>query len=225
MKTLATRLAWAREQKKLSQAELAKKSGVSQSTIGNLEAGIRLTARSITAIATALGVNPVWLAEGKGIAESTDGQVSSIKNVTASSIGVRRIPLISYVQAGCMVEVVDPYQLGDASEYLQTDLVDLSPSAFALEIRGESMLPDFKEGDRIIIDPLIEPMPGDFVVAKNGHEEATFKKYRPRGKFDENGNTVFDLLPLNPDYPPMHSDIVPLRIIGTMVEHRRYRKK
>lgn len=66
MKTLATRLAWAREQKKLSQAELAKKSGVSQSTIGNLEAGIRLTARSITVIATALGVNPVWLADGKG---------------------------------------------------------------------------------------------------------------------------------------------------------------
>lgn len=86
------------------------------------------------------------------------------------------------------------------------------------------MIPDFKEGDRIVIDPSIEPMPGDFVVTKNGHKEATFKKYRPRGKFDENGNAVFDLLPIDPDYPPMHSDKVPLRIIGTMVEHRRYRK-
>lgn len=224
MKTLAARLAWAREKKRLSQAELAKKSGVSQSTIGNLEAGIRLTARSITAIATALGVNPVWLAEGKGIAAVTDQLTDDTKNVIDASIGIRRIPLISYVQAGYMVEVIDPYQLGGASEYLQTDLVDLSPNAFALEIRGESMLPEFREGDRIIIDPSIQPQPGDYVVAKNGHEEATFKKYRPRG-LNERGNDVFELIPLNEDYPTMRSDITPLTIIGVMVEHRKYRRR
>ncbi|MCZ4058067.1 S24 family peptidase [Pantoea sp. LMR881] len=41
------------------------------------------------------------------------------------------------------------------------------------------MEPDFKEGDVIIVDPEIEPVPGEFVVAKNGEHEATFKKYRP----------------------------------------------
>lgn len=215
MNTLSARLAWARAQKKLSQDELANLSGVSQGSIGHLESGLRQSSRRITAIANALGVDPIWLAEGKG--------TPSINTVT-SAAGLRRIPLISYVQAGALSEAIDPYAVGDSSEQLLTDL-DLGLSAFALEIRGDSMLPDFKEGDRIIIDPSIEPMPGDFIVAKNGHEEATFKKYRPRGKFDENGNAVFDLLPLNPDYPPMHSDIVPLRIIGTMVEHRRYRKK
>lgn len=86
------------------------------------------------------------------------------------------------------------------------------------------MLPDFRPGDRIIVDPTVAPMPGDFVVAKNGEEEATFKKYRPRG-IDENGNDVFELIPLNDDYAPMRSDKQPISIIGTMIEHRRYRRK
>lgn len=85
------------------------------------------------------------------------------------------------------------------------------------------MLPDFRPGDRVLIDPEIAPSPGDFVVAKNGSNEATFKKYRPRG-INERGDHVFELVPLNTDYETMRSDYTPIAIIGTMVEHRRYRK-
>lgn len=66
MKTLAERLAWARNQKQWSQQQLADKAGVAQSTIGSLEAGTRQTARKITAIANALEVCAQWLAEGMG---------------------------------------------------------------------------------------------------------------------------------------------------------------
>lgn len=66
MKTLGERLIWARMRIGLSQHALAKHAGVSQSTIGNLEAGSRLTARKITAIASALNVDSGWLAEGVG---------------------------------------------------------------------------------------------------------------------------------------------------------------
>lgn len=86
------------------------------------------------------------------------------------------------------------------------------------------MLPEFRPGDRVIIDPEMSPSPGDFVVAKNGREEATFKKYRPRG-INVEGNTVFELVPLNDDYPTMRSDTEHLEIIGVLVEHRKkYRK-
>lgn len=64
--TLAKRLVWARTRKDLTQEELAKKAGVSQGTIGNLEAGIRDTARKITSIARALDVDANWLADNKG---------------------------------------------------------------------------------------------------------------------------------------------------------------
>jgi phage repressor protein C with HTH and peptisase S24 domain len=66
MRTLAERLTWAREQKTLTQEGLAKLSGVSQGTIGNLEAGIRHTARKILEIAAALDVDPMWLSNGTG---------------------------------------------------------------------------------------------------------------------------------------------------------------
>lgn len=66
MKNLSERLAWARTQKGLSQQQLADRVGVAQSTIGSLEAGTRSSARKITAIAAALEVNSLWLAEGKG---------------------------------------------------------------------------------------------------------------------------------------------------------------
>lgn len=143
--------------------------------------------------------------------------------VVPVSLGARRVPLISYVQAGAMTEMVASYPAGFALDWLLTDL-ELSEGAFALEIQGDSMTPDFRPGDRIIVDPTIKPGPGDFVVAKNGDHEATFKKYRPR-RIDEKGEEVFELIPLNDDYPTMYSDVTPIRIIGTMVEHRRYRRR
>jgi transcriptional regulator with XRE-family HTH domain len=72
MKTLRERLVWARlnkgdrEGREYTQQVLADKAGVSQSTIGNLESGIRLTARKLVSIAKALDVSPEWLSDGIG---------------------------------------------------------------------------------------------------------------------------------------------------------------
>lgn len=158
-----------------------------------------------------------------GLEQGTQPVSNFGQNVAPSAIGSRAIPLISYVQAGCMTEAVDSYAMGEGVEFLLTDL-DLSSNAFALRIKGDSMLPDFREGDVVIIDPHVAPQPGDFVVAKNGENEATFKKYRPRG-INTYGAEVFELVPLNDDYPPLRSDTTSVVIIGTMMEHRRYRRR
>lgn len=164
-----------------------------------------------------LGVSSEWLATG----DSPPTLVN--RNVVAAQMGTTQVPLISYVHAGHWTGVGDLFQANDEHEWLMTDL-DLSGNAFALEIKGDSMLPEFRPGDRVIIDPAVAPQPGDCVVAKNGEDEATFKKYRPRG-VDTNGNMVFELVPLNDDYPTIRSDVTPVRIVGTMVEHRKYRKR
>lgn len=148
--------------------------------------------------------------------------LDGVINTEPAPMGARKIPVISAIQAGMWAEIVDQFQPGDADDWLMTDL-ELSPSAFALTIRGDSMLPEFNPGDRVIIDPDVAPHPGDFVAAKNGEQEATFKKYRPRG-MDASGNMVFELIPLNDDYPTMRSDVDHIRIVGTMVEHRKYRR-
>ena len=67
MENLAIRLKQCREEKDLTQAELAKKAGLkNQSIIGSLESGHRKNSTHIPAIAEALGINALWLSEGKG---------------------------------------------------------------------------------------------------------------------------------------------------------------
>lgn len=152
--------------------------------------------------------------------QTFSGPVSA--NVTPSDIGQRRIPLISHIQAGVFREVIDNHPPGGGDAYLLTSL-NLSGYAFALTIKGDSMNPEFREGDQVIIDPDVTALPGDFVVAKNSEEEATFKKYRPRGMID--GKDVFELIPMNEDYPTLRSDQQPIKIIGVMMEHRRQRRR
>ena len=82
----------------------------------------------------------------------------------------------------------------------------------------------FSDGDLVIIDPNVTPRPGEYVAVKNCEQEATFKKYRPRG-LNAQGQEYFELVPLNPDYETMRSDLQPITIIGTMVEHRKFRKR
>lgn len=141
------------------------------------------------------------------------------ENVVPAAVGLRPIPVISSVQAGALRDMENPYSPGDGYAYEYTDQ-DLSPWAFALDVEGLSMSPEFRPGDRIIVEPEMSPNPGDFVVARNGSEQATFKKYRPRG-IDGAGHMIFELVPLNDDYPTLRSDTEHLTVIGVVTEHRK----
>lgn len=199
--------------------ELASVMGLSYQAVKKVLDGntTAFTASNNAEVSRILGINSDWLATGKGaMRPHTDA------NSAPAEIGSRRIPLVSYVQAGDWSEPHSPIAAEEPAEYLLTDM-KLSENAFALEIKGRSMTPEFNPGDRVIIDPAVAPSPGDYVAAMNGGHEAVFKKYRPRST-DGMGNVVFELTPLNPDYPVMRSDECVIRIVGTMVEHRRYRK-
>lgn len=203
-----------------SQAQIAAETRKSPGAVSQwLDGRIKsLKADTANALERATGYRASWLVTGRG-----PKLVADIQNVDSAPIGSRTIPLVSYVQAGLWKGAVEPYKSPADYECLLTDM-QLSEGAFALEIKGDSMLPEFDAGDRVIIDPQIEPQPGDFVVAKNGDEEATFKKYRLRG-INEKGQMVVELVPLNPNYPSIRSDTTKITIVGTMVEHRKYRRK
>lgn len=66
METIQSRLVWAREQAKMSQAAVAKKAKMSQPTYSELERGLSKSSAKLVQIAAALNVSPVWLATGKG---------------------------------------------------------------------------------------------------------------------------------------------------------------
>lgn len=167
--------------------------------------------------AAAFGVSAAWILTGEQPPQWAGDQAANLTNIP-----IRRIPKISYVSAGRFTDISDPYTTGDGDGFVSIDDTDVGARAFALEISGESMLPDFRPGEVIIIDPDCAIKPGDFVVAKtDGDEEATFKKYRPRGN-DDNDIEIIELVPLNVDYPSETINAArPGRIIGKMVRHIR----
>ena len=201
----------------ITQEQLAEKLGVTQGAIGHW-----LNKRREPAMDVILDI--MGALDLKSINIGVDGSiVSDEPNMELASPDIHRIPVITYVQAGVWTETSEIRECDGNMAYVTTDL-DLGQRAFAIVIRGNSMEPEFTEGDLVLIDP-DEPLhPGDFVVAKNGEEEATFKKYRPRG-YGEDGQEILELAPLNDDYPTMRSDRQHIQIIGTMVEHRRRRKR
>lgn len=146
------------------------------------------------------------------------------ENVRRVPAGMRQYPVISHIQAGSLIEISNPYGPGDGFD-IEVGEDDASRWAFFLEIKGDSMQPEFRPGDRVLIDPEVAPSPGDYVAARNTKREATFKRYRVRG-INKMGHEIFELVPLNEDYPVMRSDERHLTVIGTMIEHRRkYRRK
>lgn len=205
--SLAERFKARRTELGMTQTEVATIAGVSQQSIETIESGKTRKPRNIIELSKALKCSPDWLLNGKNI-------------MPLAEISTRRIPILSYVQAGALTEAKDVTDMDGNMEYVLADS-DVPESSFALRIDGDSMQPEFKEGDIVIIDPELCPMPGEFVVAKNNGHEATFKKYRPLGI----GVDDFELVPLNPDYPVLRSADVPLQIVGVMIEHRIYRRK
>jgi SOS-response transcriptional repressor LexA len=196
-----------------STTKVATLAGISQSFLSRIENGTNFGSwETYLKIAGALGV-------------SMDSLVTSAKsNVEHAEIGTRRVPVLDYVQAGQWTGVNRlPDEISEMQETIVTDL-ELPPSTFALRIRGESMQPEFRAGDIVVINPTIQPHPGDFVVATCDGGEATFKQYRSAGR-NERGQDVFELWPLNPLYAPMRSDREPLAIVGVMVEHRKYLRR
>lgn len=152
---------------------------------------------------------------------SADEKVPAFdENVRPANPALRPIPVISSVQAGALRDMETPYPLGSGYAVEYTDDDKLSRWAFGLDVEGQSMMPMFQPGDRIIVDPDLAPNPGDFVVARNGSDQATFKKYRPRG-IDSHGEMIFELVPLNDDYPTLRSDTEHLVVIGVVTEFKK----
>lgn len=217
-RSLGDRLRARRNAVGLTQEKLAARCGVSRAAVAQWEAGVtRPSLDNLVKAADALSVWLSWLTVG-------DQSLPDTPNPFAPASPFRGVPVIDYAQAGRWgADGAIPD--GTGGEVIAAD-PEVSQRAFALVIRDNSMAPDFSEGDKIILDPDVTPQPGDLVAAKLDSEpEATFKKFRPRGA-DGSGASPVELAPLNPDWPTLVVNAEnPGRIIATLVEQRRYRRR
>lgn len=206
---LGTRVKQMLKEKGMTQAQLARLVGTKQQTISYICNDDRpaTTSRYSTKIAEILGVNPSWLATGQG---SPYDQTVPI-HVEGVSVRATQVPLLTSTEVPAFLSGSHKERGGA----VVTDRVH-SPGAFALEIEGDSMSPRFKDGDTVVIDPLIDPEPGDYVAAMLKAGVIAFRRYRAR-------HPGFELIPENTDWDVIHSDDV-TKIVGVMVEHRTYRK-
>lgn len=149
------------------------------------------------------------------LSEKQSGNLELPQRPTVPSLPVRRVPLISTVQAGACRD------FGDITpdEWTVSSYTCIKDS-FGLRVEGDSMEPWFQEGDIVIVDPGRKPRPRDYVVARSNLEclnEVTIKQYFPTG-YDSHGRELFELRALNSAYPTMECEKLQLEIIGVVVE-------
>lgn len=112
------------------------------------------------------------------------------------------IPVINKVAAGYPAEFTDlDYPASIADEYITCPDVS-DPQAFAARVVGDSMEPDYREGDIVVFSPMLDTPPGsDCFIRLERDNETTFK----RVYFEDDGRTI-RLQPLNNSYPPRFVD-------------------
>lgn len=201
----------------VSTTALAKALGVSYQAVRKVLLGGQFGTDNNAAAARVLKVSSDWLATGKGPRHTPERPEPP--NVTAAE-SRRRVPLISWVQAGNWSDVQDNFHPGEADEWAEA--FDSLPgnSSFALRVVGDSMtnpIPggrSFPAGTIIIVDPSRGADAGDYVVAKDVQtQQATFKL------LVTDGGRWF-LRPLNPAFPTEEIDDPAIRVIGRVVEYQ-----
>lgn len=208
MTTLGENLKSIRKAKKMTQKELAQKSGVKQSVISDLETGNAKSTGSILELASALSVTAEELKKGVLSSDLDESNVSPLKPHMA--------PVLSWVQAGTFTNVAS-VDMSQVEEWLP--LPEECTNCFYLKVQGISNQPEFLEGDYILVDPDVyynDMLSGDMIVVRRG-EDATFKKL-----VIETDGTKY-LQALNPEFKP---NIIPIdeqcSFVGQVIDCIRY---
>lgn len=201
------RLKQLREEKGLSQSEVAKIIGVGRTTYLKWENGENQPTRKLDQLSQFFGVSIDYLL-GKS-------DVKNIKSKNLHSRGIR-IPVLGRVVAGIPIEAVE--EILDYEEI--TPELAATGEFFALQVRGDSMLPKLEEGDVVIVKKQEDVETGDIAIVLVNGDEATIKQIK---KVD--GGIM--LYGFNPDvyephfYSNQQIQELPVRILGKVVEMRR----
>ena len=185
----------------LSQSELAKKLGVSTSTISMYEVGRR---------------EPDFETEEK-IADFFNTDLNILRGRDTeilSSNGAVIIPVLGRVAAGIPLT---------AAEYI-LDTEEISQSMandgeyFGLQVKGDSMEPKISNGDVVIVRKQSDADDGDLVIALVNGDDAVVKRLK---KYKDG----IALISTNPAYEPLYFsndeiEIKPVEIIGKVKELR-----
>lgn len=135
-----------------------------------------------------------------------------------------KIKVFGEVAAGIPIQQIDNFDPDDANSWEEIDRKTArNGTYFALRIKGESMMPEIKDGAVVIVRKQNTAESGDLAVVAINGDTATCKKV----VMAENG---IYLMPINPAYPPQfytneQIQKLPVRILGVVEEARNKYKR
>lgn len=204
------RLKEARKKKGLTQKQVAEYIGISQNAYSYWESGRnRIDDVSLQKLADFFGVSVDYL-----LGRPPD--TYKIQDVIVPQSKSVMIPVLGTVPAGTPIEAIqDVIEWVDIPE----EWTRGGKEYFGLVVKGESMLPEYRPGDYVIVRVQPYCNSGSVCVVFINGQDATLKKVILR----ESGMV---LQPLNPDYEPLvftPAEVLslPVEIKGVVVELRR----
>lgn len=195
----------ARKEAGYTQSEVAKIVGVSQNGYSYWETGkTKIDNASLQKLSVVFG-------------KSVDYLIGMTDTVSDSV----RIPVLGSVPAGIPLEAIE--DVLDWEEIPKSMLAG-GKEYFALQVKGDSMYPEYLEGDTVIVQKTPVCQSGDVCVVYVNGFSATLKQV----KLSEDGSLT--LVPRNPEYPPRtysaeEIEKTPVSIAGVVVELRRRVRK
>lgn len=224
--TFANRLKKALDYNNMRPIDLANKTKISKAQICNyLKGTYKAKQDKLYIIAKALDVSEAWLM-GYDVDMDREWFPDNKEDLTNITIDNARyietttktvkIPILGKVPAGVPIEAIEDI-IG--YEEIPASMLRDGNNYFSLKIDGDSMYPDYKTGDIIIIRQQNDCNSGDDCVVMVNGDDATFKRVIKQEK-------SIILKPLNNEYEPYYFDeyeimTKPVKIIGVAVEVRR----
>lgn len=202
-----------RKSKDLSLRQVDYKSDVSFSHLSMIENGSRKPSPlTLKELAKIYNLDYIDLYEKAGYLDLAEKERLGTKNPSSSAVVFVYGTIPAGIPMECIEDIID-------TEEISADMLKGGKQYFGLKIKGNSMYPDYLDGDTIILEKTDDCESGDECCVMVNGSDGTFKKVIK----NENG---IILQPLNSEYQPMfytneQIKSLPVKIIGKVVELRR----
>ncbi len=222
----SVRLKKAMTYRNMKQVDLCNKSGIDKALISNYLSGkYKAKQDKLHKLAIALDVSEGWLMGydvdmdrdwlPDNLEDLSDIKIDNARYIETTTKTVK-IPLLGKVPAGIPIEAIEEI-LG--YEEIPASMLSGGENYFALKVDGDSMFPDYRTGDVIIIRQQPDCNSGDDCIVMVNGDDATFKRVVKQEK-------SIILKPLNNKYEPYYFNeyeimTKPVKIIGVAIEVRR----
>lgn len=153
--TIGSRIKAKRREAGMSQAELAKRVGLTQSAIAMLESGRRQKTRELVEIARVLGVSPAYLSSGK-VDETSFAEFQRYSKIPV-------VGTLAFFELPTKEKFVTP---PDLQRHKELNFLSPDPQAFSFLIRGSALSPKIRDSEYAVFSPTIPPSPGDTVLVQ-----------------------------------------------------------